>query len=134
MKPNELRINNWVYIPQLKSNKQIGVIEENGRFITKNYDFSFSTITCLQPIPITPEILEKCGFVPNAIGQLAIEILGIDTHLELVSIIGGYCYLNLNQVGEFGSIQDISINRIQHLHQLQNLYYALTGEELIYQP
>jgi hypothetical protein len=115
----------------VKSNIEQQVTIETIEYLLND---KISDKSIIQPIPLTPEILEKCGFVPNAIGQLAIEILGIDTHLELVSIIGGYCYLNLNQVGEFGSIQDISINRIQHLHQLQNLYYALTGEELIYQP
>jgi len=120
MKANELRIDNWV-------------ISKDGRHIQMNR-IMLGVVPLLSPIPLTPEVLEKCGFVPNAIGQLAIEVLGIDTHLELITINDGYCYVNLNQVNEFGNSQNVAINRIQYLHQLQNLYFALTGEELIYKP
>ena len=120
MKANELRVGNWV-------------LNKNGRHIQVNRDM-LGIVLILKSIPITPEVLEKCGFVPNAIGQLAIEVLGIDTHLELITIDDGYCYINLNQINEFGNSQNVAIDRIRHLHQLQNLYFALTGEELTYKP
>jgi len=120
MKANELRIGNWV-------------LNKNGRPIQIMRDM-FGVVPLLEPIQLTPEVLEKCGFVPNAIGQLAIEVLGIDTHLELITIDDGYCYVNLNQINEFGNSQNVAIDRIRHIHQLQNLYFALTGEELIYKP
>jgi hypothetical protein len=46
MKANELRIGSWIYIPQTKTNEQIGVIEENGGFTTKGYKSSYSSIEC----------------------------------------------------------------------------------------
>jgi hypothetical protein len=130
----DLRIGNWVKCGGFKrlygEFKVAEIYPDQITIEQKPYD-GF-TVEEVEPIPLTPEILEKCGFVPNAIGQLAIEILGIDTHLELITINDGYCYLNLNQIGEFSRCQDISINRIQYLYQLQNLYFALTGQELTY--
>lgn len=70
----------------------------------------------VNPIPLTPEILEKCGF-----------------DVEYTN--GGFlCWLK----GDF-KLLDRRLPYPQfhhpealilHLHQLQNLYYALTGQEL----
>ena len=60
-------------------------------------------------IPLTPEILEKAGFVKSD-GEFGWWLSK--------KVISGFYYDNT------------FITRIKSLHQLQNLYFALTGEEL----
>ena len=79
----------------------------------------------LDPIKLTEEILLKCGFVAKSV--YSNFVLG---ELELES-----CYRNrtTNERSCFyldGNIPDFMKIRIDYLHQLQNLIYALTGEEL----
>jgi hypothetical protein len=84
----------------------------------------------VEGIPLTPEILEKCGFVKEGdfyylrieaqdLGKAGIRYMETRTD-------GGWCYLCGIDGGRIGTA-------IWHLHQLQNLYFALTGEELNYQ-
>ena len=82
------------------------------------------------PIPITPEILEKCGFKKNRNNEMAIEINNISGHLELNEGGCNYFYPSFTQTPQGGEERTVYFNRIQSLHQLQNLYFALTGEEL----
>lgn len=44
----------------------------------------------------------------------------------------GECYPQLDQIGEstYEPQQIVMLNSIKYVHQLQNLYFALTGEEL----
>lgn len=84
----------------------------------------------VSPIPLTPEILEKCGFErtgnlnPSAsrkfykIGRIIIEHIAGDRIAVYVD----------------SPLEDILIGYQDHLHQLQNLYHALTGEELNFKP
>jgi hypothetical protein len=75
----------------------------------------------LQPIPLTPEVLEKCGFDKHTKNTNGATIEWLQ-HYNLR-------YLTFNAfLLELGD--DISLGHIIHLHQLQNLYMALTGEEL----
>ena len=103
MKANELRIGNWV-------------LNKNGRHIQINRDM-FGIVLILKSIPLTPEVLEKCGFESNPY-QDRYELK--DLHFE-------YC-------GVRNIIWSEKYPHIQYLHQLQNLHFALTGEELIYKP
>lgn len=69
----------------------------------------------IKPIPLTPEWLERCGFVDNlpwAKGNLRLDG---DNRLHVVDHTG------------YGII--IARN-VEYLHQLQNLFFALAGEEL----
>lgn len=77
------------------------------------------------PIPLTPEILEKAGFIKSpaanstykSVPELKAEIHFEDFRGGLVCVL--YC-----STGSFIP------NNIKYLHQLQNLYHALSGEEL----
>src|SRR6266516_2837844 len=64
------------------------------------------------PIPITPEWLERCTFKKD---------FNISRYFETDNYL-----IDLNQGQD---LSGISVE-IKYLHQLQNLYYALTGEEL----
>jgi hypothetical protein len=86
----------------------------------------------VQPIPITPEILEKCGFVRNdtacyfGLGNYYIYYQ-IKTSVVGIAII--------NDDDSLDADEELSVDlKIKHLHQLQNLYFALTNTELNYTP
>lgn len=82
-----------------------------------------------KPIPLTEEILLKCGFKVS--NTYWIELNGGTHHIDLHCINKVY-YPILVQEPEMSSeeAQVINLHKIQYLHQLQNLYFALTGEEL----
>lgn len=122
MNANELRIGNWVYknIADFLGNHYHQLIgwdiwQASTHPNELNVEFS--------PIPLTPEILEKAGF-KNPGGQ---EYAGCYDYKEF-----SY-YLPKKQVMIFFEENGISHwlpQKIEHLHKLQNLYFALTGEEL----
>lgn len=68
-----------------------------------------------EPIPITPKILEGCGFYKT--GDI-FDKGRIELHFN--PELGDYRY---NRV-------DGGATSLYYLHELQNLYFALTGEEL----
>lgn len=85
------------------------------------------------PIKITPEILQKCGFDKKVNIQ---QIDGIEMTLQVRgdgrdgtwfsscgTMNGGIVVLCLCRGNYFS-------NNIEYLHQLQNLFFALTGLEL----
>lgn len=76
-----------------------------------------NVINNAEPIELTEEILLKCGFKHTGNGFY--EILG--KFFELCNI--GNEFFNTGFKG-------VSIGKINFLHQLQNLYFALTNEEL----
>lgn len=70
-----------------------------------------------EPIPLTPEILEKCGFI---------KVLMHDGFYDYVK--NG---INISMpYFEYHFNDGDSNTTLATLHQLQNLYFALTGEEL----
>lgn len=87
------------------------------------YRFGNSILDDFKPIPITPEILIKCGFGHDE----EMHKFGNDfnPHSEWVSFsILAHLY------GYWVVIGKTNVGSIKYLHQLQNLYFALTGTEL----
>jgi hypothetical protein len=116
MKTNELRIGNYVkYYYEVMS---IDIPEykiENGADIQVHENFNI-----FEPIPITEEWLLKFGF--NKIGtNWEKGWLLLHTNLKT----GTFDFL-INE--PYSGKMNATIN--QSVHQLQNLYFALTGEEL----
>ncbi len=97
------------------------------------YTLSFGN---MDGIPLTPEILEKFGFVKYEYGA---NLFSIHLEVENWKLVyeqykGGEVQFYIQADGgydEYG-LMDI-INKCKYVHQLQNLYFALTGEELNYQ-
>jgi hypothetical protein len=97
---NELRVGNWVLW-----NGAVDTVEDGQQIDELVFD----------PIPLTPEILEKIdwnGYVKLNIGS----------------------YFKIDDVGHLYYRSDYTGINIDYLHQLQNLYFALTGTELNYTP
>ena len=131
---NELRIGNYINrlgeITIIKS-IQIGT---NGIGYVYTPVSGAITLNQIEPIPLTPEILEKCGFelkndTRNSNGwYLNVDnrrICWSDSDKEIVSL-----YFKEGQ--NYGYNDTLFDFKCKSLHQLQNLYFALTGEELTY--
>ena len=146
MKANELRIGNLVAVnninhhPELKGEftEVIGIYESiNNKCeemhsmrikhfnIHGYYDEYAQYIKFIEPIPLTEAWLLKFGF-------------------EKINHISGYSFFNLKRNKRKSNLPSIciynnytrvgnntSVMHCEYVHQLQNLYFALTGEELI---
>lgn len=91
-------------------------------FQQKNNKHSFSSINCARPIPLTEEWLLKLGF-EKTLNQYRIET-NVNTRNGnnvpfIILDIDGFEYDDLR-------LQ----TKIKYVNHLQNLYFALTGEEL----
>lgn len=116
MKANELRIGNWVRHPNSEWDEQLDI--EN---------FNVENIEYYTPIPLTEEWLIKFGFVINK--DISLDKNEI-YYSKSITILYKYSKFNLYINIDEDSYYSFSYTEIQHIHQLQNLYFALTGEEL----
>ena len=125
MKANELRIGNWVKIQS--HNQYARIIEiksgrpDNRDFVrisSPNLDTQFAVeISQLNPIPLTEEILLKAGFEKDT-GEF---YLYKDTTVRKTYYSDDFWRFIFKQQ---------RIKDIKYLHDLQNLIFALTGEEI----
>jgi DNA modification methylase len=119
MKANELRIGNLY--------NQFGNIHQvNGHIISELEKAPQGQLWC-KPIPLTEEWLLKFGF------EFKAEELGVKFYEKQVGI-DFICFSkeghwNINS-GESYWYMDRNFKSPQFVHQLQNLYFALTNEEL----
>ena len=133
--PKELRIGN--YIDCANQNR---IIEQIGGRLIALLPNSESIIcvsqdTALNPIPLTNEILLKTGFQYNetdeeyTIGSIGFEASeeDVDRHFSLAD--GGKIFELWSENKKDFECYFSNIP-IKSVHQLQNLYFALTGEEL----
>lgn len=81
----------------------------------------------LEPIPLTPELLIKCGFCKISEETMSHPAIYHKTYIRII-------VENNFDIQERGSewfwIEGNTIVELKHLHQLQNLYYSLTNEEI----
>jgi len=73
-------------------------------------------------IPLTPEWLERAGFkitqVYEQVNEWFLKPLSIQTDYDIYMV---------TRIG----VDDLEL---KYVHQLQNLYFALTGQELVFNP
>ena len=113
IKANELRVGNWVnYL-----GTPIKIL--SGAQIDRN-------IKAFRPITLTPEILERCQ-----LEYLSDPINGYELtkHICIVKNIDRYS-LGVIETSVNGGEYVSEIRRIEYMHELQNLIFSLTGEEL----
>jgi len=108
IKVNELRVGN--YFNNIHGG--LGQIK-NGEAIDKSEWY--------KPIPLTPELLITCGFEDFTHSQLPLWEMPNGFMIFENIYEGGNGY-SVQLMGKF----DV---QLQYLHQLQNLYFALTGED-----
>lgn len=120
MEASDLRLGNIILSPD--TGKPVVVelghlqaIKDGVKFNNKYYE----------PLVLSPEILEKAGFVER--DRALLESYGYRNFIHRNATI---------QIGPNGiktwvsNKMDEPVEHIKYLHELQNLYFALTGEEL----
>lgn len=132
---NELRIGDWVNEEVLGNVRVSAVLSDTVAVLAKSMkvdrtieDKEFSmNLSNINPIPLTPEILERAGFVKTEhklplltyydyrLGNCVASVIPSGIEIE-------FCGLDIEE--------RTYITKVNHIHQLQNLYFALTGTEL----
>jgi hypothetical protein len=115
MKAEELRIGNYIKLPT--RNLDLVIVEEilKDNFIICDATTNEWPITDYKPIPLTEEWLVKFGFEENTTSWTN---WNKPNHTKEVRLTKAY-----------GDVR-FHYRVIKHVHQLQNLYFALTNEEL----
>lgn len=153
MEANELRLHNWfMYGQELRQVKSIFPegVNHTQEIINGGADVAVlvTPIKFVSPVILTPEILEKCGFkYGKTEGITSFEDSDNDpdgtTHYWDIDIKGTELIeshsISLVKWGEqeyftFQLERGFYRQKIKYLHQLENLYFALAGKELIYIP
>ena len=141
MKATELRLNNLVYF-EFDFKLQIHlIIPKDLRLMQKVEQMFKEESELYRPIPLTEEMLLKCGFVKvkNKDKEDLREYVGrtvqkakyaiFDTDIFITKVDKrGLLWRNIEC--DFMVLFYHKSIPIKYLHQLQNLYFALTGQEL----
>lgn len=126
MNANELKYNNYVYecywcneigefkkhIIQIRDVLESHVVD----FFDNAYNYDD-----IKPIRLTEEILLKCGFEYETKDWLYLKYIKFNFNTDR-SVNMSIVYVNINN-------RDMGLE-IEYLHELQNLYFALTQKEL----
>ena len=112
MKTSELRIGNHL---NLEGKKVVvsGII--NKSYLSLDFEYGSTNIDSIKPIELTKELLLKFGFV----------LSGNRYDYQ------GFCFFWDKSNGVFLLSDPKPKYRIKYVHQLQNWFYAITGDELV---
>jgi hypothetical protein len=121
MESKELRVGNLVYESKRSKilRKKIGVEICEIKSLDIHHLESFPESENFEPIPLTEEWLFKFGFEKNENGLFKL-FNESEVPILLNEDLDGWTCDGIN----------FSVNGTQYVHQLQNLYFALTGKEL----
>jgi len=126
METKELRIGNLLQSKYFADNISVRGIGKNCIWLNDNEHPGPISIDYLEPIPLTEEWLEKLGLTKST----------LDNDFEpnepkWYSWIKGAFNLEIQSNGEIWFELYSHYKHIKWVHELQNLYFALTEEELI---
>lgn len=134
METKDLRIGNLVYrITEDFDNLKIKKVIEWTDSIWGRISECLEYYEWFEPIPLTEEWLVKFGFHPNPKNTMP------NIQMPYYVKKGVMLFYNesdkTNFLAGFGEMRSgkyyaVSFRWINHIHELQNLYFALTGEEL----
>lgn len=113
MNASELRIGNLFLEKNSKTEIKVLQLSENEIVFEGDFKGQWQA----EPIPLTEDWLLRFGFKHTGNGFY----INIKSKIDLCNI--GDKYFNLG-------FKNISIGNIKYVHQLQNLYFALTNTEL----
>lgn len=129
--PKELRLENLLWLPGINRFVKVSAIFKT-HFRCQDFDgisFDESIRVNYQPVELTPDILEAAGFGVNKDNSF-----GYINENEGILIELGDFYEDDGRAVFYYNLPDTDnstcIAYCKYLHQLQNLYYCLTGEEL----
>ena len=119
MKPTELRIGNIVrYNDELC---KVFLLAKNEIYteVLDEGTLPFYKMEYVKPEPLSEEWLKKIGFFRH--DKKYRYIVFEDLYYDIKKVVGSYSLCR----------KSIKIANIRYLHQLQNIHFALTGEELL---
>jgi hypothetical protein len=116
IKANDLRIGSWI---DLKNSGYIKVDADNIGDVVNNP-------AIFDPILLTPEILEKAGFEKQRSSDNVLDNYFIGENPITHDWIMSLQWID----GRESPFYKNGYHQIKYLHQLQNLFYSLTGKEL----
>jgi len=129
IKANDIRIGNWV-----NEKRVVNLIREMEEInIPVTVDISIlseiirgNTLNKFSPIPLTEEILVKAGFecrkLYDAVYSFQLECKNSEFRIFTVDLREGGIDYHMEYDG--------NVVVLKYIHQLQNLYYSLTNQEL----
>ena len=135
IKANDLRVGNKVYYNTGES-IEVHLIDSVDIKLAEQYNLLFNANH--SPIPLTEEWLIKMGF--SLYSSEGRYLITPNNEIELLITLESdnentYCYIDIYQHIDKEDDEGAEIvfltKENYYLHQLQNLYYALTNEELI---
>jgi hypothetical protein len=115
MRANELRIGNIIRFSEDGAIFTIDSIEQQGLSVQNEKEIAWINLDEFEPIPLTEDWLLKFGLEKQGLNKFWKNPLFLHFRVENCVFIVNEKYVYLS-----------------HVHQLQNLYFALTGEELTY--
>lgn len=123
MEAKELRQGNYVFYNDKELGEVSGTLtrmfKDNEVFINDRIDISYNE-TNISPIPLTEDWLVKFGYAQN---KTVADMFEDETRLNI--------WRSPHDFNGFIADWDaLTLRAIEYVHQLQNLYFALTGEEL----
>lgn len=139
----ELRIGNWVYLPSLSKeaygNERVrflveGIYKDEDGYKVLCHCETKDGYSCtedalpeeIEPIPLAEELLLKCGFKRAFYGfHNGIELYRMSFIFDEIVETKNEWFLSMNH-----GKNAITCSPIRYIHQLQNIYFDLIGEEL----
>jgi hypothetical protein len=130
IEPKELRIGN--YLKSLNGHVVQVTKIETSQLCVEGLSLPSAAITTydyVQPISLSPELLEKNGFLTLSGGESRplyfLEQLASNIYFEH-SAPGTFSLCIISEDGQFIDL----LRSFKHLHELQNIFFSLTGCEL----
>ena len=124
---NELRIGNYVIFEgrlerlEMINNRTL-VVEVEGANVDDIEDIGFSDI---HPVLLTDDILRQCGFIYHDYFKFWQLVNGKDEHRSEMYIDQDYNVIDF--------MSRPIVRKVSSLHHLQNIYFMLKGQELLFQ-
>lgn len=148
MKAEELRIGNYVDVYKCDVHYGIEVVNNissmginerlHGQYCAV-FEYPMNDELLVTPIPLTEEWLLRFGFESDNYELHETYLIDIsrperydhDSYLKIL-VMDDDCYVDISEkeIHPDTIENNVNLKKIKHIHQLQNLYYALTGEEL----
>lgn len=126
IKAQDLRVGNLLKLKEHNGVFKVLEIQQDTINIVSNNSIQrVCYLRRMEPIPLTPEWLERAGFEPNYVEDIG---NGYWSHKQESFELRNYgtYYIYCVNIGEY----DIGDKQIKYVHEVQNLFYALIGKEL----
>lgn len=131
IKANELRIGNKCLNKSGAIDTIIGIETNDEGYAIVCLDNAGNGETEINPIPLTPEILDKCVFdTDNITHWREYSTDGCISYLSLTHSIYHWLYTNqLSEIDDYPNTKALFKLPCEFVHQFQNIYFIFSGGE-----